>query len=85
MPSIEFMDEIEALKKQVEETESSARMYCERTLKAEARADKAEASLAALKKDARMCADFVDCDGNGTKEEHEAARRILESTEAENE
>jgi hypothetical protein len=49
MPSIEFMDEIEALKKQVAETETAARMYCERTLKAEARAEKLEAERDALK------------------------------------
>jgi hypothetical protein len=42
MPSIEFKAEIAALKKQVVETEEAARMYCQRTLDAEARAERAE-------------------------------------------
>jgi hypothetical protein len=42
MPSIELLAEVESLKKQIAETEEAARMYCQRTLDAEARAKRAE-------------------------------------------
>jgi undecaprenyl pyrophosphate synthase len=37
MPTIELLAEVELLKKQLTETEAAARMYCERTVKAEGR------------------------------------------------
>lgn len=59
-------------------TEEAARMYCERTMAAEERMQKAEAELSALRRDARICADW--CTLNGPEYAREAAERILEAT-----
>lgn len=73
----ELQTENVALKKQLDDTEAAARMYCERTVNAEDR-------LEALKKDARLLAERHlqkvgdDC---CTCEDCEAARRIIEATQ----
>jgi hypothetical protein len=62
-------------------TEEAARMYCERTMAAEERMQKAEAELASLNRDAWICADW--CTLNGPEYAREAANRILEATKEE--